>query len=165
MISETSLPWSNDSTRLNAQLRWGPLGDLIRHSYSQRTRAGKFGIRLFAHTARLANTTPQPRTFHCVKQESEWDAIADIRSGVTPLRFACREEGIEFDVTLPPGAHTDLEITFNRPAVVSAPVGDDFRYNAKVLVRRQLCELRDNYLVGRPSVLGRTPRDSSPHSA
>jgi hypothetical protein len=149
---------------LNAQLHWGSLGDLIRRSYSERVMAGEFEIRLFAPVARLENTSPQPRRFRCTKQESEPDAIAEIHSGGTPLCFARHKDRIEFEVTLPSGTHTDLEIAFNSPAAVAATTGGDLCYKAKTLVRRQLCELRDSYIIGCMPALARAPRRYSPRA-
>ncbi len=134
---------------LNAQLRWGSLGDVVRHSYSERARGDGFECRLFSPAARLKNTSLQPRTFHCQKQESEPDAIAGIGAGGTSIGFTRGEDGIEFEVTVPPGRHVDVEIAFVQPTVVSPPAAYNLSYKARTFARRQLCELRDNYLAWR----------------
>ena len=63
-----------------------------------------------------------------------------------PVKWAAAENYITFETELNPGESKTVSITFNEPAAENF-AGESLRYRAKAMVRRYLCEFRDNYIM------------------
>lgn len=131
---------------LNWNLSWRSLGDVIRRSF----RTGKLVnganlVRMFANSLTIENSSAEPREAVVVKQEADPNRVNAVMVNQAPIGFRVEEEHVQFKVSIPPRAVSDIRITYDN--VKSREQFDDGMANrAKIYIRRYLSEFRDNYL-------------------
>lgn len=141
--------------RLNASLQWRDLGTLVRRSFRQRRLSpNAVEIEMFGKEALLENPAEETIWFSLRKRESSPEHIEEIRAGVTPVGWANEPHGISFRVKLKAGQRQLVRIAFrdnaaNGFAGENSFAGTGAVYWMKATARRYLCELRDNYLMGK----------------
>jgi hypothetical protein len=133
--------------KLNARLRWTNLAEVTRRSFRQRELSPEITeVEIFGNEVRLENNSNAEKTFRCRKQESDPAAIKDIRAAPQPVNWSPRDGHVYFDVKLQPGRTQTVAITYAEPAD-TAFAGENLKYRLKAMVRRYLCEFRDNYMM------------------
>jgi len=133
--------------RLNARLRWTNLGEVVRRSFRQREISpGVMEVEIFGNQVRLENHSSLEKKFRCNKQESNASAIKDIRAGTQPVQWTATNGRIFFEVKLGPREDKTVNIAFTEPADTGF-AGETLKYRIKAMVRRYLCEFRDNYVM------------------
>jgi hypothetical protein len=133
--------------RLNAKLRWTSLAEVVRRSFRQREISPDvMEVEMFGSEVRLENPSGAAKIFRCSKQESAPVTIKAIRAAEQPLPWTVSGNHISFEVTLNPGESRTVTITFAEPEL-AAFAGESLRYKVRAMVRRYLCEIRDNYVM------------------
>jgi hypothetical protein len=126
---------------------WRGLGDVIRRSCRHReVSPGKLEVEMYGTELRLENCSDQPRHFAIKRRECEPSVIQQINAGAQEIIWRAVNGHIDFDVTLDPGENRLIKMRFhNLPE--TAFHGDNLLRRFKTMMRRYLCEARDNYVT------------------
>jgi len=143
--------------RLNAlkyRLTWRSLGDVVRRSCRQRKlSSGEVEIEMYAAELRVENRSEQPKRFLIRRRECEPSAIREICDGSGPIAWNSVNGHINFEIELSSRESKIVSIRFHELAGDGCN-GDNLPYRFKTMLRRYLCELRDNYVTPAKSRLG-----------
>lgn len=132
--------------RLNVRLRWTSLAEVVRRGFRQREVApGVNEIEIYGSEVRVENPSSRRQLFRFHKRESNPESIAEIRAGMRTIDWKAGEGRLEFEIELAPGEDSTVVIAYS-PLAAAFP-GESLRYGIKAMVRRHLCEFRDNYLM------------------
>ncbi len=136
--------------RLNAlkcRLTWRSLGDIVRRSCRQRELSpGTVEVEMYATEVRLENRSEQPKRFLIKRRECEPSAIREICGGFGPIAWNSVNGHINFEMELGSRESKTVSIRFHGLAE-NGSNGDNLPYRLKAMLRRYLCELRDNYVT------------------
>jgi hypothetical protein len=136
--------------RLNAltcHLTWRSLGDVVRRSSRQRKlSSGEVEIEMYAAELRLENRCEQPKRFLIKRRECEPSAIREICGVSGPIPWNSVNGHINFEIELSSGESQMIGIKFHELAGDGCN-GDNLPYRFKTMLRRYLCEVRDNYIT------------------
>jgi len=133
-------------SKLNAPLRWMTLAEVARRSYRQRDVSdGKIAVEMFASEILVENHSKQVKRFHVSKRESAPETVHQVRVGGQPVQWTARDGCIALETELKPGEKKTIVIIF-KEQVTENFRGESLGYRLKAIVRRRLCEFRDNYV-------------------
>ncbi len=136
--------------RLNAlkcRLTWRSLGDIVRRSCRQRELSpGTVEVEMYATEVRLENRSEQPKRFLVKRRECEPSAIREICGGFGPIAWNSVNGHINFEMELGSRESKTVSIRFHGLAENGCN-GDNLSYRFKAMLRRYLCEARDNYIT------------------
>ena len=136
--------------RLNAlkcRLTWRSLGDVLRRSCRQRgLSSGEVEIEMYAAELRVGNRSEQPKCLSIRRRECEPSAIREICDGFGPIAWNSVNGHINFEIELSPRERKMVTVRFHELAE-SGSNGDTLPYRFKAMLRRYLCEVRDNYIT------------------
>lgn len=141
--------------RLNARLVWRDLGTVVRRSFRQRKLSSNATqIEMFGKEILLENTSSDPKYFCVRKHESSLDQIQEIRAGVKSVAWTNAPDGVSFRIRLKPRQSEIVHIVYRAFPITGMTTenpfaGTDPIYWMKATFRRYLCELRDNYVMGK----------------
>ena len=141
--------------RLNTHLEWRDLGTVVRRSFRQRKLSPTaMEIEMFGKEALLENSTGETKYFCVRKRESSPEHIQEIRAGIRTVDWTNSTDGISFRIKLKPGQSQIVRIVFRGISVSGFAeentfAGADAVHWVKTTFRRYLCEIRDNYLMGK----------------
>ena len=126
---------------------WRSLGEVVRRSYRQRELSlGDVEIEMYAAELRVENRSKQPRRFLIRRREREPSAIREICDGSGLIAWNSVNGHINFKIELASDQSKMVSVKFHKLAE-SGSNGDILPYRFKVMVRRYLCEVRDNYVT------------------
>jgi hypothetical protein len=126
---------------------WRSLGDVVRRSCRQReVSPGKVEVEMYGTELRLENRSEEPKHFVIRRRECEPSAIQRICAGSQKIAWKPVNGRIDFEIELNPGENQVIKIRFHDLAG-KACNGDNLPYKLKTMLRRYLCELRDNYVT------------------
>ncbi len=101
---------------------------------------------MYANELRLENRSDRARSFAVRKRESDASAVATIVGGSKSLSWRVSTPFIQFDLDLTPRESTVVRIRYH--ALDGAGrFEENLPYKARTMLRRHLCELRDNYVT------------------
>jgi hypothetical protein len=133
--------------KLNARLVWSNLAEVIRHSFRQRKISpGVTEVEMYGSEAWIENPSMEKIVFRLRKQEVAPATIKEIRVAAQPVKWTAVENHVAFEVELNPGEGKTVAFSFNESADGEF-VKINLLYKAKVMLRRYLCEVRDNYIM------------------
>ena len=136
--------------RLNAlkcRLTWRSLGDVVRRSSRQRKlSSGEVEIEMYGTELRIENRSEQPKRFLIKRRECEPSAIREICGVSGPIPWNVVNSHINFEIELSSGESQMIGIKFHELAGDGCN-GDNLPYRFKTMLRRHLCEMRDNYIT------------------
>jgi hypothetical protein len=136
--------------RLNAlkcRLTWRSLGDVVRGSYRQRQLSpGVVEVEMYATQLRLENHSHQRKRYLIRRRESEPSSIREIRAGSRNVPWSSTDGMVVFEIELNPGEKAMLSMGFHDLAG-NGRYADSLSYRTKAMLRRYLCEVRDNYIT------------------
>jgi hypothetical protein len=132
---------------LNCSLNWTSLGEAVRRSCRQRERSrGVFEVEMYGAELRLENRSGQQRRYLIRRRECEPSAIREIRDGSAPIGWNFVDDYIHFETDLDSGQSKTVSVRFHAPD--GQPYnGENISYRFKAMLRRYLCEVRDNYIT------------------
>jgi len=126
---------------------WRSLGEVVRRSCRQRQlSSGEVEIEMYAAELRVENRSKQPKRFLIRRRECEPSAIREICDGSGPIVWNFVNGQINFEIELKSGESKMLGIRFHELAGNGCN-GDNLPYRFKAMLRRYLCEIRDNYVT------------------
>ena len=136
--------------RLNAlrcPLTWRNLGDIVRRSCRQReVSPGVVEVEMYGTELRIENRSGQAKHFLIRRRECEPSAIYQISSGAHEIAFRAVNGRIDFEIALDPGENRVIRVKFHQLSAEGRK-GDNLPYRLKAMLRRYLCEMRDNYVA------------------
>ena len=126
---------------------WRGLGDVVRRSCRQReVSPGNMEVEMYGTELRIENRSQERKHFLIRRRECKPSAIREIRDGSGPIAWNSLNGGIDFEIELNPGECRVIKIRFHSLAGKECN-GDTLSYRLKAMLRRYLCEVRDNYVV------------------
>ena len=132
---------------LKCQPTWGSLGEVVRRSYRQRQlSSSQVEIEMYAAELRLENYSGQLRSFSIRRREGEPSVIREISDESGPLTWNFANGYISFEVGLRPNQSKVVQIKYHLLGREGRD-GDDLPYRFRAMLRRYLCEIRDNYVT------------------
>ena len=133
---------------LNCSVHWNNLGNVVRRSFRQKPLSSDAAeIEMYGKELRLKNDSGKWMRYVVRKLESNPSDIKEVHSGTGKIMYDCDENCIRFTVELN-GAETAL-IRVIMHELDGKPFQSDENvpYRVKAMLRRYLCELRDNHIT------------------
>jgi hypothetical protein len=126
---------------------WRNLGDVVRRSCRQREDSpGAVEVEMYGTELRIENRSGQPKRFLIRRRECEPSAIRRICTDAQEIAWKAVNGHINFEIELNPGENGLIKMRFhNLPE--KAFDRDNLPSRFKTMVRRYLCEVRDNYIT------------------
>jgi 23S rRNA U2552 (ribose-2'-O)-methylase RlmE/FtsJ len=126
---------------------WRNLGELVRRSCRQREDSpGAVEVEMYGTELRIENCSDQPKHFVIRRRESEPSAIQRICTDAQEIPWRQTNGRIDFEIELNPGENRVIKIKFHDLSGKERG-RDNLPYRLKTMLRRYLCEMRDNYVV------------------
>ncbi|HEY4270916.1 MAG TPA: hypothetical protein VGM65_02850 [Candidatus Udaeobacter sp.] len=126
---------------------WRNLGEVVRRSYGQReVSPGTMEVEMYGTELRIKNRSGQSKRFLIRRRECEPSAIQRICTDAQEITWRRSNGRIDFEIELNPGENQVIKIKFHDLAGKERK-GDNLPYRLKTMLRRYLCEMRDNYLA------------------
>jgi hypothetical protein len=136
--------------RLNAlkcRLTWRSLGEVVRRSCRQRELSpGMMEVEMYATQLQLENQSRQRKRYLIRRRESEPSSVKEIRAGSRNVPWSPTDGRVAVEIELNPGENTTISMGF-RDLAGNGRHADTLSYRTKTMLRRYLCEVRDNYIV------------------
>jgi hypothetical protein len=132
---------------LNCQPTWRNLGEVVQRSCRQRNISStEVEVEMYATELCIENFSEQPKHFLIKRRECEPSAIREICGGSGPITWNSVNGYITSEIELTPGQSEMVGIRFHELAE-NGSNGDNLSYTLKAMLRRYLCEVRDNYIM------------------
>ncbi len=132
---------------LKCALEWRSLGEVVRRSCRQRNLSPTLmEVEMYGKQLRLENRSWQRQRYLIRKRESEPRSIKQVLAEGSAIMWNSANDGIDFEVELEPSENKVVEIRFEE-FFGNGRYPDTLSYRAKTMLRRYLCELRDNYVM------------------
>jgi hypothetical protein len=126
---------------------WRSLGDVVRRSCRQReVSPGEVEVEMYGTELRIENRSDQPKHFLIRRRECEPSAIREICDQSGPIAWNSVNDHVNFESALSPSESKMVSIRFHELAGNGCN-GDTLPYRLKTMLRRYLCEVRDNYVT------------------
>jgi hypothetical protein len=126
---------------------WRSLGETVGRSCRQKVLAsGEVEIEMYATQLRVENRFEQSKRFLFRRRECEPSAIREICDGSGPIAWNSVNGHINFEMDLSSGESKIVSIKFHELAG-NGYNEDNLPYRFKAMLRRYLCEVRDNYVT------------------
>jgi hypothetical protein len=136
--------------RLNAlkcPLIWRGLGEVVRRSYRQREISpGTVEMEMYATQLRLENQSRERKRYLIRRRESEPSSIEAIRADSQNVAWSSTDAVVVFEIQLNAGEKTVISMRFHELAR-NGSRANGLSYRTKAMLRRYLCEVRDNYVT------------------
>jgi hypothetical protein len=125
---------------------WRNLGDVVRRSCRQREdSAGVAEVEMYGTELRMENRSGQPKRFSIRRRECEPSAIQRVCTDDQEIVWRQLDGRINFEIDLNPSESRVVKINFH-DFVGKERNEDNLPYRFKTMLRRYLCEMRDNYV-------------------
>jgi hypothetical protein len=126
---------------------WRNLGEVVRRCYRQREDSpGAVEVEMYGTELRIENRSGQPKRFLIKRREGEPSAIERICTEAQEIGWQTVDGHIDFEIELNPGENRVIRVKFHDLAGKERN-GDNLPYRLKAMLRRYLCEMRDNYVM------------------
>jgi hypothetical protein len=126
---------------------WCNLGEIVRRSCRQREDSpDAVEVEMYGTELRIENRSDQSKHFLIRRRECEPSAIQRICTEAQEIAWREANGRIDFEIELNPGENRVIKIKFHDLAGKERN-GDNLAYRLKTMLRRYLCEVRDNYVV------------------
>jgi hypothetical protein len=136
--------------RLNAlkcRLTWRSLGDVVRRSCRQRELSpDSVEVEMYGTELQVENHSEKRKRFIVRRRESDPSTIKEIRAESGQIAWNSFEDRITFEIELNPAESRTVSVKFHdlRGYGYSR---ESVSYEVKTMLRRYLCEMRDNYIT------------------
>lgn len=136
--------------RLNAlkcRLTWRSLGDVVRRSCRQRQFSPNvMEVEMYGTELQVENHSEKRKRFIVRRRESDPSTIKEIRAESGQIAWNSFEDRITFEIELNPAESRTVSVKFHdlRGYGYSR---ESLSYEVKTMLRRYLCEMRDNYIM------------------
>jgi hypothetical protein len=103
-------------------------------------------VEMYATQLQLENQSGQRKRYLIRRRESEPSSIKEIRAGSRNVAWSSTDSRVVFEIELNPGENTMISMGFH-DLTGNGRHADAISYRAKTMLRRYLCEIRDNYIT------------------
>jgi len=135
--------------RLNSlacRLTWRSLGELVKRSCRQRSLSEELvEVEMYATELRIENPSAHSKRFLIKRREADPSTIKEVCAGVRSVSWESSGEGIQFAVDLEAREAVMIRVRFHE-LVAEGDGTDNLPDRAGIMLRRYLCEFRDNYV-------------------
>jgi hypothetical protein len=126
---------------------WRNLGDVVRRSCRQRLdSAGAVEVEMYGTELRIENPSGHPKRFLIRRRECEPSTIQRICKDDQEIAWRQVDGRINFEIDLNPSESRVVKIKFH-DFVGKERNRDNLPYRFNTMLRRYLCEMRDNYVA------------------
>jgi hypothetical protein len=126
---------------------WRNLGEVVRRSCRQRgVSPGNVEVEMYGTELRIENRSEQPKRFLIRRRDCEPSAIQRICRDAQEIGWRQVNGRINFEIDLNPCESRVIKIKFH-DFVGKEGNGDNLPYRFNTMLRRYLCEMRDNYVA------------------
>jgi hypothetical protein len=126
---------------------WRNLGDVVRRSCRQRADStGAVEVEMYGTELRIENPSDHPKRFLIRRRECEPSMIQRICTNDQEIAWRQVDEHINFEIDLNPSESRVVKIKFH-DFVGKERNRDNLSYRFNTMLRRYLCEMRDNYVA------------------
>jgi hypothetical protein len=126
---------------------WRSLGDVVRRSCRQREASpSTVEVEMYGRELYVENPSDERRLYSVRRRESQLSDIQEVCAGDLRINWDSEDGYVRFEVELDPVESKLLSIRFHE-LNGNGRLEDNIGYRAKTLLRRYLCEVRDNYLT------------------
>jgi hypothetical protein len=126
---------------------WRNLGEAVRRSCRQReVSPGAVEVEMYGTELRIENRSHEPKRFLIRRRECEPSAIQRICTDAQEIVWTQVNGRVNFAIDLNPTESRVIKIKFH-DFVGKECNGDNLPYRFKTMLRRYLCEMRDNYVA------------------
>jgi hypothetical protein len=126
---------------------WRGLGEVVRRSCRQRPISeNAVEVQMYAGELRLDNRSGQQMQFRVQRTESIPSAIRNIRVASRSLEWNVSDGHVCFELELDAGDNAVVSVEYNGLGE-QREKERDIIYEARTMLRRYLCEARDNYVT------------------
>jgi hypothetical protein len=136
--------------RLNAlkcRLTWRSLGEVVRRSCRQRELSpDAVEVEMYGSELRVENCSEQAKRFLIRRRDADPSAIKEVRNGSGPIVWNFSEGRMIFQIELSPAESRTVSVKFNDLRGYGQS-RQGVSYKVKTMLRRYLCEMRDNYIT------------------
>jgi hypothetical protein len=140
------IPFIEQLNALACSLHWRSLGDLVRRSCRQRVLSDDVTqVEMYGKELLVENPSDRTKQFLIRRRESDPSAIREVRAGNSPIHWKRDGDRIRFEVELKGREQTTVRLDFHE-LDQAKKTAENLNYTARTMLRRYLCELRDNYL-------------------
>ncbi|MEY4385626.1 MAG: hypothetical protein RLY20_909 [Verrucomicrobiota bacterium] len=147
-------------SHLDPRLRWTNLGTVcLRASRQRLTPRGEMVVEVVTARFQLVNHYGQPKRFQVIRPVHATEKKLAVFVNGREANFVRTARGIELNLELNAGERAELRMEGVREPSADTDTRSGMMHQAKVMVRRHLCEFRDNHVA--TSRLLRKPRTSS----
>jgi hypothetical protein len=126
---------------------WRNLGDVVRRSCRQRLDStGAVEVEMYGTELRIENPSGNPKRFLIRRRECEPSTIQRICTDDQEIAWRPIDGYIDFEIELNPSERRVVKIKFH-DFVGKERNRDNLPYRFNTMLRRYLCEIRDNYVA------------------
>jgi len=131
---------------LGAPLRWRSLAELVRRSWRQRAfSTDVMQIEMFGKELLFENSTNLTRQVLMQRRESDPEAIAEVLVGDHAISWTHNNNHIQFELEVKSGEAVMVRLRYHKLEDMQKAT-KNLNDRARAMLRRYLCELRDNYV-------------------
>jgi hypothetical protein len=135
---------------LDERLEWNNLATICTQVCLKKiTPQGDVHLRFYTDCFSVTNPEPQPRNYVLFQRRTSGTAVRSVTLNGRPCEPDLTADRLTISVRLKAGESADIRIDAAREAAAPAARAS-VTHEAGVLVRRLLCELRDNHLEANP---------------
>jgi hypothetical protein len=132
---------------LKRPLTWNSLGEVVRWSCRQREVSPDIiELEMYGTELRIKNRSERRKRYLIQRRESKPSAIKSISVGSQETVWKFENGRIDFEIELDPGENRTVAIKFHE-LDADGEYKQTASYRTKAMLRRYLCELRDNYIT------------------
>jgi peptidoglycan/xylan/chitin deacetylase (PgdA/CDA1 family) len=132
---------------LKCPLTWSSLGEVVRRSCRQtEVSPDVVELEMYGTELRIENPSGRRKRYLIQRRESEPSGIKELHVGSEEMVWNFHNGRINFEIEVGPGQSKMVGIRFHALAA-NGSNGDNLLYTLKAMLRRYLCEIRDNYIM------------------
>jgi hypothetical protein len=133
---------------LNCSLRWNNLGNVVRRSFRRKPLSSDTSeIQMYGKELRLENHSDHRMRYLVRKLESNPSDIKEVRFGTGTIAYECHEDCIRFTVELNGAESALIRVIMHELDEKPFQSDENLAYRVKAMLRRYMCELRDNHIT------------------
>jgi hypothetical protein len=131
---------------LACPLIWRSLGELVKRSCRQRALSPDVTqIEMYGKELRIENLSDRTKQFLIRRRESNPSLINEVLAGGRRTAWNCSDDRIQCEVGIKAGGNVTIRLHLHELGEIKETV-ENLNDRARTMLRRYLCELRDNYV-------------------
>jgi hypothetical protein len=132
--------------QLNCSLNWRNLGDVVRRGCRQKQLSpDSMEVEMYGKELVIENRSTTQKRYLIRRREDEPQTISQVRIEHLELPWTASNGCVTFETRLSPGEKKLIRLQYLQPET-SGTSEESLSYRAGAMLRRYLCEIRDNYV-------------------